>query len=79
MTWLASCGRRAGEERVADLQQEKYYLETQLGKVECELQQASISQQSLKKRVSELQGLLDQVHVTTAEIIQVSSRRLQHQ
>ncbi|XP_038054826.1 citron Rho-interacting kinase-like isoform X2 [Patiria miniata] len=52
--------KRAGEERVADLKQEKYYLETQLGKVECELKQANISQASLKKRISELQGQLDQ-------------------
>ncbi|XP_033627740.1 citron Rho-interacting kinase-like [Asterias rubens] len=53
--------KRVGEERVADLQQEKYYLETQLGKVECELKQSLISQDSLKKRMHELQEHLNQM------------------
>ncbi|XP_022099481.1 citron Rho-interacting kinase-like [Acanthaster planci] len=52
--------KRVGEEKVADLQQEKYYLETQLGKVECELKRATIGQESFQKRISELQGHLDQ-------------------
>ena len=53
--------RRVEAEHLADLKQEKFYLETQVGNLECDLQQANIVKEGLQAHMDKLQQNMTQV------------------
>ena len=48
-------------EHLADLKQEKYFLETQVGKLECDLEQANIVKESLQSHMDKQQDTMSKV------------------
>ncbi|XP_072033601.1 citron Rho-interacting kinase-like [Amphiura filiformis] len=52
--------KRVEAEHLADLKQEKFFLETQVGNLECELQQANMVKESLQAHMDKLQQTMTQ-------------------
>ena len=53
--------RRIEAEHLADLKQEKYYLETQVGNLECELQEANMMKENMQTHMDKLQQTMAEV------------------
>lgn len=68
--WMCCDGRKAQEEMISELRQQKFYLESQAGKLEAQnakleehLEKTSHQEHTHKSRVLELENRLREVHI----------------